>query len=250
MIPKIIHYCWFGGGTYPKYVQKCIHSWTVFFPDYEIKEWNETNFDVNMMPYTRDAYAAKKYAFVSDVARFWILFHHGGLYFDVDVQIVSKFDDIISNGPFMGIEVPSVNNSLPMINPGLGFGAEAHNVVIDSIFQHYKGLKFVLEQGIQTQATVVTHTTEVLSQKYNLRPTNEIQYLSAVTIYPVEYFNPFDDLTGQLHLTKNTHSIHWFAKSWTDKPMWYYRVTRVLHRIFGVKLLNTLKIFFIKYICN
>lgn len=241
MIPKVIHYCWFGGGTRPKYVQKCIESWISFFPDYKIQEWNEENFDVNMMAYTRDAYAAKKYAFVSDVARFWILKKYGGLYFDVDVEIVASFDDILKNGSFMGVEIPSINHSFPMVNPGLGIGAEVNNNIINAIFEYYKGLQFVFEKGIQPQATVVTHTTEVLSSKFGLMPTNDIQRLNGVTIYPMDFFNPFNDLTGQLNLTKNTHSIHWFAKTWTSRPMWYYRITRVLHRFFGIKLLNTIK---------
>ena len=108
MIPKIIHYCWFGGKPLPKSAIKCIKSWRKFFPDYEIKEWNESNFDVNMMTYTREAYAAQKYAFVSDVARFWILYREGGVYFDTDVEVIAPMNDIIESGPFMGVEAMDV----------------------------------------------------------------------------------------------------------------------------------------------
>ena len=101
MIPKVIHYCWFGHNPLPKSALKCINSWRSYFPDYEIKEWNETNFDVNMMPYTTEAYNARKFAFVSDVARFWILLNEGGLYFDTDVEVIKGFDDIVSSGAFM-----------------------------------------------------------------------------------------------------------------------------------------------------
>ena len=104
MIPKIIHYCWFGRNPLPESAVKCINSWKKYFPDYEIKEWNEDNFEVNIIPYTREAYEAKKYAFVSDYARMWILYHHGGLYFDTDVEVVKPLDDIIRGGNFLGVE--------------------------------------------------------------------------------------------------------------------------------------------------
>ena len=110
MIPKIIHYCWFGRNPLPESAIKCINSWKKFFPDYEIKEWNEDNFDVNIIPYTKEAYEAKKYAFVSDYARFWILYHHGGLYFDTDVEVIKAMDDIIELGPFMGVEVEATRH--------------------------------------------------------------------------------------------------------------------------------------------
>ena len=117
MIPKIIHYCWFGRNPLPESAQKCIASWKKFLPDYEIKEWNEDNFDVNIIPYTKEAYEAKKYAFVSDYARFWILYKYGGLYFDTDVEVIKPMDDIIERGPFMGIEVPANNAGTPKVAP-------------------------------------------------------------------------------------------------------------------------------------
>ena len=98
MIPKIIHYCWFGHNPLPNSAIKCINSWKKFFPDYEIREWNEDNFDVESIPYTAEAYRIKKYAFVSDYARFWVLYHHGGLYFDTDVEVIKPMDDIIERG--------------------------------------------------------------------------------------------------------------------------------------------------------
>ena len=104
MIPKTIHYCWFGGKPLPKSARKCIASWRKFFPDYVIKEWNESNFDVKMVPYTAEAYAAKKYAFVSDFARFWILHREGGVYFDTDVEVIRPMDDILERGAFLGMD--------------------------------------------------------------------------------------------------------------------------------------------------
>ena len=122
-IPKIIHYCWFGGKELPESAKKCIDSWKRFFPDYKIKEWNESNFDINYCDYTKEAYEAKKWAFVSDVARFKILYENGGFYFDTDVEVIKSFDDIISNGAFMGFE----NDKKCLVNPGLGLGVEAGN---------------------------------------------------------------------------------------------------------------------------
>ena len=104
MIPKTIHYCWFGKTPLPTFAKECIKSWRKYLPDYEIKEWNEESFNVNIIPYTKEAYESKKYAFVSDYARFWILYNYGGLYFDTDVEVIKPMDDIIKKGAFMGCE--------------------------------------------------------------------------------------------------------------------------------------------------
>ena len=103
-IPKIIHYCWFGRNPLPPLAEKCIASWKQYLPDYEIKEWNEDNFDVCMNPYIEEAYHLKKYAFVSDFARFDILYEHGGLYFDTDVEVIKSFDGLLDHNAFFGFE--------------------------------------------------------------------------------------------------------------------------------------------------
>lgn len=233
MIPKIIHYCWFGGKPLPKSALRCIASWKKFFPNYEIREWNESNFDVNMMPFTTEAYAAKKYAFVSDVARFWVLYNEGGLYFDTDVEVVAPMDDIIEKGPFMGIEVLSENGNFPMIAPGLGLGVTAKHPFYKELLDHYQKCHFIdPDTGCQIPGTVVSHNTDLLKSK-GLKPTNDIQQVDEIWIYPQDYFNPFDDATGILNKTKNTRSIHWYSKTWIDKPMVYFKITRILHRILG-----------------
>ncbi|MDE6783607.1 MAG: glycosyl transferase, partial [Paramuribaculum sp.] len=128
-IPKVIHYCWFGGKPLPKLARKCIRSWKKYLPDYEIQEWNESNFDVNIIPYTAQAYEAKKYAFVSDYARFWILYKYGGLYFDTDVEVIRNMDRIIEAGSFMGCETTceeaQARGGGLSVAPGLGLGAPA-----------------------------------------------------------------------------------------------------------------------------
>ena len=235
MIPKIIHYCWFGRNPLPESAQKCIASWRKFLPDYEIKEWNEDNFDVNIIPYTQQAYEAKKYAFVSDYARFWILYHYGGLYFDTDVEVIKPMDDIIERGAFMGIEVPGQNGKLPMVAPGLGLGTEAKTSFYKAALEKYKDLQFLNEDGTLNEKTIVSYNTELLT-KYGLRPTNDVQLVGEIWIYPVDYFNPFNDLTGKLKVTENTRSIHWYSKTWNHQNPLRQWLSRMSHRLFGMWL--------------
>lgn len=241
MIPKIIHYCWFGGNPLPKSAIKCINSWKKFFPDYEIKEWNESNFDMNMMPFTQEAYHAKKYAFVSDVARFWILYREGGLYFDTDVEVVASMDDIVERGAFMGVEaMDAFEKGWPAVNPGLGLGAEAGEEFYQDVLQYYGTIHYCDSNGERLPGTVVMHTSKLLKEK-GLQPTAEIQNVKGIWIYPQDYFCPLNDVTGILKKTKNTRSIHWYSKTWNAKPLLYYKITRVLHRVFGEKSLVWLK---------
>ena len=135
MIPKVIHYCWFGRNPLPPLALKCIESWKKFFPDYEIKEWNEDNFDINIIPYTKEAYEAKKYAFVSDYARFWILYQYGGVYFDTDVEVIKDMRPLVVCGNFMGKEIGALmktknGNEVACVNPGLGLAASKGNLFL------------------------------------------------------------------------------------------------------------------------
>lgn len=209
MIPKIIHYCWFGGNPLPPLAKKCIASWKKFFPDYEIKEWNESNFDINIIPYTKEAYEAKKYAFVSDYARFWILYHHGGLYFDTDVEVIKNMDNIIAKGPFMGRE----EIIRPGVNPGLGLGVNPGLGLYKEIIEKYSTLHFINQDGSLNQTTIVTYTTELLCN-HGLKTINTIQNIAGISIYPKEYFCPKDYRTGKLTITDNSVSIHHYTESW------------------------------------
>lgn len=241
-IPKIIHYCWFGGKPLPKTAIKCMASWKKFFPEYEIKEWNESNFDVNMMAFTQEAYAAGMYAFVSDVARFVILEKEGGLYFDTDVEVIRPFDDIIERGAFMGIETPCGGREVsPWVNPGLGLGCEPGNIVVTKILDYYKTLHYCNAEGVRNPGTVVTHTSEVL-RALGMQNHNHIQQVASVTIYPQDYFNPWNDAIGKLTKTENTRSIHWYAKSWLVNygPFRTWLMQRI-HRLLGIHGLDWLK---------
>ena len=242
MIPKKIHYCWFGRNPLPESAQKCIDSWMKYLPDYEIIEWNEDNFDVNSIPYTAQAYEAKKYAFVSDYARFKILYEHGGLYFDTDVEVIRPMDDIIDNGAFLGFEInPCLARPMGAVAPGLGMGAEKNMEIYATILDYYSRLIFLKEDGsYNTTDAVVNITTKELI-KAGLKNISGIQTVADITIYPEDYFNPFDDLTGRLNKTANTRTIHWFTKSWMNVNPCRQWLSRVTHRIIGIHTASTAK---------
>ena len=269
MIPKIIHYCWFGRNPLPESAQKCIASWRKFLPDYEIWQWSEEEldtssnpnsltptlpnregdnnekrknlydkilgFDVNSIPYTQQAYEAKKYAFVSDYARFWILYKYGGLYFDTDVEVIKPMDDIIERGPFMGVEVAPKQNELPKVAPGLGLGVTPNHDLYKDLLDKYATLIFKNADGSLNQKTIVAYNTEVL-EEHGLKSLSGIQEVAGVWIYPADYFNPLDSLTGKLKLTDNTRSIHWYMNSWSDSSAFKQWLSRLSHRMFGTKL--------------
>lgn len=216
MIPKIIHYCWFGRSPLPESALKCIASWKKFLPDYEIREWNEDNFDVNIIPYTAEAYSQKKYAFVSDYARFWILYKYGGIYFDTDVEVIRPINDILDLGSFMGCETDFDGNTRIEVSPGLGMGIIPGLDLLNKILAYYKSLHFINEPIMSNQITVVHITTKILLDN-GLKNINGIQNIGNVWVYPSEFFCPINVTTGRMHITANTRTIHHYAASWADK---------------------------------
>lgn len=209
MIPKKIHYCWFGGNPLPELAIKCIDSWKKYCPNYEIIEWNESNFDINCCDYVREAYQAKKWAFVSDYARFKILYENGGLYFDTDVEMMKSFDDVIEKGGFMGRE----SDTDVSVAPGLGLAAAPGLELYKELLETYHNLRFMNEDGTLNLNTVVDYTTKSLL-KHGLKNTKEIQQIAGINIYPKEYFCPMSYDTGELTITTNTYSIHHYTASW------------------------------------
>ncbi|MDD3138309.1 MAG: glycosyltransferase [Lachnospiraceae bacterium] len=249
MIPKKIHYCWFGRGKKPKMALRCVKSWEKFCPNYEIVEWNEDNFDVNCCEYTKEAYKAKKYAFVSDYARYQILYKNGGVYFDTDVELIRAIDDIVEKGNFMGYETDGSNFAdriqSPMytgeVNPGLGIAAVPGLHIYKEILDYYHTLNFIMSDGSLNTKTVVAYTTEILL-KHGMKDMREIQKVDGIWIYPKEYFNPRNNNTGKLEITKNTKSIHWYSMSWLPKhKAMLVNVTRICHRLFGEDCFSRLK---------
>lgn len=227
---KTIHYFWFGGAEKGKTIEKCISSWKKFFPDFEIKEWNETNFDVRQNKYISQAYDAKKYAFVSDFARFKVLYEQGGLYFDTDVEVIKPFYD------FLGLDAFAAFETDEFVNPGLVLWTkEAGNKLLGEILETYSQLEFINSDGSLNTVTICKYFTALL-RKHGLQNDNgTVQRIDSFSVFPREYFCPFDDLTGVMNKTENTCAIHWYAKSWMSaKDIIRNRITRVLHRYLGV----------------
>ena len=213
MIPKIIHYCWFGGNPLTDDAKKCIVSWKKYFPEYEIKEWNESNFDVNSCNYVREAYSAKKWAFVSDYARFWILYKYGGLYFDTDVEVIKSMDDLIEKGSFMGEEAGAEELTKVLCNPGLGFAAESGLDLYKEILEYYQNQHFINPDGTYNLHTVVERTTEIL-KRHGFKGDGTIEHVDGVDIYPSEYFCPMNYITRKMNITCQTRSIHHYSATW------------------------------------
>ena len=215
MIPKIIHYCWFGGKPLPKLAKKCIESWKKYCPDYEIKEWNESNYNFSSCEYAREAYKAKKYAFVSDFARFDILYRYGGIYFDVDVELIKPIDPIVEKGAFMGVEncLADQEGEKITVAPGLGIAADPGMDVYKELLDFYHALHFVKDDGSLNLETVVTYTTKIFIN-HGLKSSAEIQKIKGITIYPKDFFNPCDMASKKIFLTERTVSIHHYAGSW------------------------------------
>lgn len=223
MIPKTIHYCWFGRGELSAKAKKCIQSWKKYCPDYEIIEWNEDNFDVHQNEYTKKVYAEKKYAFLSDYARLKIVYEQGGIYLDVDVELVKSLDDLLENDAYFGFETKE------FINTGVGFGAKKGSIAVKTLLEEYNQLL----DGTKAVIGCPKLNTEGVI-KLGLERNGQLQKLADCTVYPSDYFNPYDDPTGRLNKTKNTYSIHWYAKSWLNKKsIIRSKLTQPLHRIFG-----------------
>lgn len=229
MIPKKIHYCWFGGKPLNALGEKCLASWKKFFPDYEIIEWNESNFDINCCAYVQEAYAAKKWAFVSDYARLKILHEYGGVYFDTDVEVIRPMEDIIFAGGFMACEQDTPSH----VAPGLGLAAEPGLELYKELLEEYHSRHFLNEDGSFNLKTIVEYTTDSL-RKHGLTDTDKIQFVAGISVYPKAYFNPMDMSSGRLVITQNTRSIHHYAASWESKKnIFRGKVYRFIYRCFG-----------------
>ena len=218
MIPKIIHCCWFGRSELSPLAQKCIASWRKYLPDYEIKIWNEDNFDVNQIPYTQQAYRCKKYAFVSDYARFKILYDNGGIYFDTDVEVIRSMDEIVSQAPYMGVETESYALYEKIfscsVNPGLGLASPPQHPFFKDMMDLYKMLDFEKDKKDYALKTITQYTSEMLQRKGWIPQKGVITKIDDITIFPKQYFNPFSSKTGSFEITDSTYSIHHYASSW------------------------------------
>lgn len=240
MIPKVIHYCWFGGNPLPESAKKCIDSWKKYCPDFEIREWNESNYNVSTCTYIEEAYNAKKWAFVSDFARFDILNTYGGLYFDTDVELIRPIDDIWEKGPFMGMEICEIGDDEVAVNPGLGMGTFAGHPLLNEMCARYRDMHFLNKDGSYNLTTIVQHTTDLL-KSYGFSAENNMQNAGMFWIYPCDYFCPLDYVTGELVITPNTRSIHHYRASWHEaEEQKIIAICQNMKRRFGKKKGNTL----------
>lgn len=214
-IPCVIHYCWFGGNPLPTDAVRCIESWRKHMPQCEIKLWNEHNFDVNINSYTAEAYRLKKYAFVSDYARMWILYNYGGIYFDTDVEVIAPLNDILARGPFMGLEAPKSSQDTPMVALGLGMACKAGNTLLKELLDIYEHLHMVSPLG-KHGGTIVEITWPIIARHTAITHPDGTETRAGFTIYPPEYFCPLNYYTRQMAITEHTHTIHHYAATWVN----------------------------------
>lgn len=208
-IPQVIHYIWFGNNPKSPLILSCIESWKKYLPGWEIKEWNESNYDLNKSEYMTAAYAAQKYAYAADYARFDILHEFGGIYFDTDVELLQPIPtDILASQAFSGMES---NN---MVNPGLVLAASPGNEFLEEVLSFYDTLDF--RSQIENNETVVTNTTKLL-EKYGLKRVAEIQCIKDITIYPSQYFCSYNLDYHEMDITFESISVHHYAGSWMAK---------------------------------
>ena len=208
-IPKIIHFFFLCGDDYPELVQKCLESWKEKLPDYEIKCWTTENFNVNICRYTKEAFLARKYAFVSDYVRLYALYTEGGIYLDSDIEVLKSFDDLLENSAFTGFE--KRNQIAAWI-----FGSEKGNTIFKEFLDYYKDKPFVLSDGRYDMTPNPIPITEIC-MKHGLIVDGTKQKLDSIMIYPQDYFCPYNRAIEKLNITKNTYTIHYFNGSWIDE---------------------------------
>ena len=249
MIPKIIHYCWFGGNPLPTLAQKCIKSWKKYCPDFQIIEWNEENFVLDKSPlYVRQAYEKKKWAFVSDYVRLWALVNYGGIYMDTDVEVIKPLKRFLTEKAFSGFE------AVDRIPTGI-MACEKENATFMAWLDKYNDKLFVLEDGslnLETNVTAITNYMKTRGFTFN----NTLQTVEGVTFYPKDFFCPKDTHTGIIELTPNSYCIHHFNGSWVEpaereitKARWKkYKIERIkkapkllLRKLIGDERVDTIK---------
>lgn len=212
MIPKIIHYCWFGHNPKPKLALKCMKSWKKYCPDYEIIEWNEDNFDISSCPlYVRQAYEAKKWAFVTDYVRLKVVYDEGGIYLDTDVELIKSLDALLEYDAYFGFEDGT------HVNTGLGFGAVKGAPILHEMMLDYKDIPFIMEDGKLDLTPCPQRNTEIFVRHGLVQDDVRQELDEGILILPSEVLCPLSYSTGKLKKAKNTISIHRFSATWKTK---------------------------------
>lgn len=235
-IPKVIHYCWFGKGEKPKLIKRCIESWKEVLKDYEIKEWNEENFDIGMNNFIKEAYGAKKYAFVSDFVRAYVLYNYGGIYLDTDVKVIKNFNNMLDNDSFWGFEEKNYIATSTI-------GCKKGNILIKKLLDSYEGKSFLREDGSIDTLTNVAIITKILDE-YNIRRDGTLQRINGVGVFmPQEYFSPYDYINCYMKNSNNTYTIHYYYKSWLPfKERIKTKIKIILAKIFGGENMATVRV--------
>lgn len=209
LIPKKIHYCWFGRNPIPAELQACMDSWKRFCPDYEIIRWDEDSYDIHKSPYMEQAYLHKKWGFIPDYARLDILYQHGGIYLDTDVELLRNLDELLYQPAFCGVE------NWGTVNFGGCSGARPGNPIIRSVLDARKNIPFAQDDGRLNLTTCGCYeTAPLLRQGLNINGETQTIGDGMMTVYAAEFFHPFDYMSGKTHITRNTFSIHHFSGSW------------------------------------
>ena len=233
MIHKKIHYCWFGKCKMPELALKCIESWRVNLPDYELKEWNENSFDINSNFYVKEAYESRKFAFVTDYVRLYALYTEGGIYMDTDVEVIKNLDPFLDLPAFSGFED---NVHIPT---GI-MAAEKGSVWAGWQLKYYDDRHFLLPDGTLDLTTNVEIIGRLMGEKGFILRNGLYNFQNIITIFPRDYFCPKSHTTGKIELTQNTYTIHHFAGSWKSTSD---RLKRRIVHLIGVKMAHRLKLF-------
>lgn len=237
-IPKIVHYCWFGNGEKPDNIKAYIETWKAKMPEYTFMEWNEQNFDVeNSIPYVRQAYEAKKYAFVSDYARIQALYQHGGIYFDTDIEVKKSFEEFLEDKSMvLGFE--SERSLLTAF-----IAVEKGHPYMKEFLESYKERNFLKEDGSYDMLVINEGFSALMERKGVDLDRNEYQELPGdIVIYPEEYFCGFDVNNWHESITDKTCTVHYMNSSWVSgKQGMKRKIIYTLQKILGYKNYDRLK---------
>lgn len=234
-IPKIVHYCWFGGKEKPDSIKKCIESWKRYLPDYELMEWNENNFNIDKLQYTKEAYEAGKYAFVSDVARIEALYQYGGFYMDTDVEVLKSFTPLLDSRCVLGMEEKEY-----VATSFMGF--EKGHPLVKQFLNLYKNLTFFDGKGQIITGTNVAKLTKMLIKQGFVQENRYQELEDGIKIYPKEFFSPYDYINCYYNITENSYCVHHFAVSWMSKKEQLKKVIKKkIVRFLGPEKMNKLR---------
>lgn len=232
---KTIHYIWVGGKKKPKIVRKCISGWKKKMPGWNIIEWNESNLNLEICDFCKEAYRRKRYAFVADVLRFFILSEYGGLYLDTDVKVIKNLE------PVLDTTSAAVGYEFEMVNPGLVlYSDKPHNEIIDRVLDVYKSEHFIRENGEENLKVVGKYMSEVLEQ-YGFVYENKHQRCGSFDVFPSTFFCPTDAYGNMINYSDNTYTVHLFAGSWmNNKDRFINKIKKTIYHILGKERIQIL----------